>query len=240
MTGPRPILIVDDDPALSATLAEQLTLEAEFTITEANSLAAAERHLTAEGARFDVVLLDLSLPDGDGRDFCARMRRMGLRMPVIILTGSDSENDIVSGLDAGANDYIAKPFRLNELLARIRAQLRGYDNSEDAVFKVGPYLFRPATKQLHDPARSKRIRLTEKEAAILKFLYRAGGRPVPRNVLLNDVWGYNSSVTTHTLETHIYRLRQKIEPNPAEARILVTEAGGYRLEQAAEATAEAG
>jgi DNA-binding response OmpR family regulator len=240
MTGPRPILIVDDDPALLATLAEQLSLDGEFAITEASTLAEAERHLEAEGARFDLVLLDLRLPDGDGRDFCARMRRIGLRMPVIILTGSDSENDIVSGLDAGANDYIAKPFRLNELLARMRAQLRGYDSSEDAVFKVGPYLFRPATKQLHDPARGKRIRLTEKEAAILKFLYRAGGRPVPRNVLLNDVWGYNNNVTTHTLETHIYRLRQKIEPNPAENRILVTEAGGYRLEQSAEATAEAG
>ena len=119
----------------------------------------------------------------------------------------------------------------------MRAQLRGYDSSEDAVFKVGPYLFRPAAKQLHDAARNKRIRLTEKEAAILKFLYRAGGRPVPRNVLLNDVWGYNSNVTTHTLETHIYRLRQKIEPNPAETRILLTEAGGYRLEQTSEAEA---
>lgn len=240
MSGPRPILIVDDDPALLATLAEQLALDGEFAITEAGTLAEADRHLQAEGARFDLVLLDLRLPDGDGRDFCARMRRLGHRMPVIILTGSDSESDIVSGLDAGANDYIAKPFRLNELLARMRAQLRGYDSSEDAVFKVGPYLFRPATKQLHDPARGKRIRLTEKEAAILKFLYRAGGQPVPRTVLLNDVWGYNSNVTTHTLETHIYRLRQKIEPNPAETRILVTETGGYRLEQAAEAPAETG
>ncbi len=252
MTGPRPVLIVDDDPALLATLAEQLALEGEFAIAEAGTLepvgyrreyrgrvtlAEADAKLGTEGARFDLVLLDIRLPDGDGRDFCARMRRLGLRMPVIMLTGSDSESDIVSGLDAGANDYIAKPFRLNELLARMRAQLRGYDSSEDAVFKVGPYLFRPAAKQLHDAARNKRIRLTEKEAAILKFLYRAGGRPVPRNVLLNDVWGYNSNVTTHTLETHIYRLRQKIEPNPAETRILLTEAGGYRLEQTSEAEA---
>ena len=229
MTGPRPVLIVDDDPALLATLSEQLALEGEFSIGEAGSLAAADALLTAEGARYDLILLDIRLPDGDGREFCARMRRQGLRMPVIMLTGSDSESDIVSGLDAGANDYIAKPFRLNELLARMRAQLRGYDSSEDAVFKVGPYLFRPSAKQLHDPARNKRVRLTEKEAAILKFLYRAGGRPVPRNVLLNDVWGYNSNVTTHTLETHIYRLRQKIEPDPSNARLLVTESGGYRL-----------
>ncbi len=232
MTGPRPVLIVDDDPALLATLMEQLALEGEFAPANAATLAEADARLKAEGARFDLVLLDIRLPDGDGREFCTRMRRAGLRMPVMMLTASDSEADIVSGLDAGANDYIAKPFRLNELLARIRAQLRGYDSSEDAVFRVGPYLFRPSAKQLHDPSRGKRIRLTEKEAAILKFLYRAGGRPVPRHVLLNDVWGYNSSVTTHTLETHIYRLRQKIEPNPSEARLLLTETGGYRLDQA--------
>jgi DNA-binding response OmpR family regulator len=231
MPGPRPVLIVDDDAGLSATLAEQLSLDGEFAPVEAASLAEAEARLTADGARFDLVLLDIRLPDGDGREYCARLRRNGFRMPVVMLTGADSEADVVSGLDAGANDFIVKPFRLNELLARIRAQLRGYDSSEDAVFKVGPYLFRPSAKQLHDQAKGRRIRLTEKEAAILKFLYRAGGRPVPRTVLLNDVWGYNSNVTTHTLETHIYRLRQKIEPNPAETRLLLTEAGGYRLEQ---------
>ena len=111
----------------------------------------------------------------------------------------------------------------------MRAQLRVFDNSEDAVFTVGPYLFRPAAKLLLEPARGRKVRLTDKECGILKFLYRAGGRPVPRQALLNEVWGYNSAVTTHTLETHIYRLRQKIEPDPANARLVVTESGGYRL-----------
>ncbi len=233
MAGPRPVLIVEDDAALAATLSDQLALDAEFEPVIAGRLSEAEALLATPGAHFDLVLLDLTLPDGDGRDFCVRARRGGLRMPIIMLTGSDGEADIVSGLDAGANDYIAKPFRLAELLARIRVQLRVYDSSEDAIFQVGPYLFRPAAKQMHDPASGKRLRLTEKEAAILKFLYRAGGKPVPRQILLNEVWGYNSNVTTHTLETHIYRLRQKIEPNPAETRILVTETGGYRLELAA-------
>lgn len=230
MAGPRPVLIVEDDVALAGTLTDQLALENEFEPVAAGTLAEADALLKASGARFDLILLDLTLPDGDGREFCTLLRRGGFRMPVIMLTGSDGEQDIVSGLDAGANDYIAKPFRLAELLARIRAQLRVYDSSEDAIFQIGPYLFRPAAKQLHDQAAGKRLRLTEKEAAILKFLYRAGGKPVPRQVLLNEVWGYNSNVTTHTLETHIYRLRQKIEPNPAETRILVTESGGYRLE----------
>ena len=230
MTGERPILIVDDDAALRDMLAEQLAVDGEFTAAGAATASEAEAKINAREARYDALILDVGLPDGDGRDLCARLRRNGIKVPIIMLTGSDEEADVVRGLDSGANDYIAKPFRLAELLARLRAQLRIFENSEDAVFTIGPYTFRPAAKLLQDPAKNRRIRLTEKEAAILKFLYRAGSRPVPRQVLLNEVWGYNSAVTTHTLETHIYRLRQKIEPDPANARLLVTEGGGYRLD----------
>jgi len=230
MAGERPILIVDDDRDLRATLAEQLSVDGEFSAVEAESAADAEARLAAGGTRFDAVILDVGLPDGDGRDLCAKLRRTGLKVPIIILTGSDEESDVVRGLEAGANDYIAKPFRLAELLARLRAQLRTFENSEDAVFSIGPYTFRPSAKLLVEPVKNRRIRLTEKESAILKFLYRAGMRPVARQVLLNEVWGYNSAVTTHTLETHIYRLRQKIEPDPSNARLLVTEGGGYRLD----------
>lgn len=229
MAGERPILIVDDDRALRATLVEQLAVEGEFSAVEAATLAEAETSLGSKDARFDAIILDVRLPDGDGRDFCSRLRRQGLKVPIIMLTGSDEEADVVRGLDSGANDYVAKPFRLAELLARLRAQLRIFENSEDAVFAIGPYTFRPAAKLLQEPGRSRRIRLTEKETAILKFLYRSGSRPVARQVLLNEVWGYNAAVTTHTLETHIYRLRQKIEPDPSRARLLITEGGGYRL-----------
>jgi DNA-binding response OmpR family regulator len=227
---PRPILIVEDDAALRATLAEQIMLGGEFRIVEAETAADAAAKLGEDGARYDAILLDVGLPDGDGREFCAKLRRDGKRMPVIMLTGADAEQDVVRGLDAGANDYVAKPFRLGELLARVRAQLRVFDNSEDAVFTIGPYMFRPSAKLLLEPARNRKIRLTDKESNILKFLYRAAGRPVPRQVLLNEVWGYSSSVTTHTLETHIYRLRQKIEPDPSDARLLLTAAGGYLLD----------
>jgi DNA-binding response OmpR family regulator len=236
MAGPRPLLIVDDDDALRATLAEQLSLDGEFAPSEAATAAEAERLLTAPAARYDAVLLDIGLPDGDGRELCTRLRRQGLKIPVIMLTGADAEQDVVRGLDAGANDYIAKPFRLNELLARLRAQLRVFDNSEDAVFLIGPYTFRPSAKLLMEAARNRKIRLTEKECAILKYLYRAGGLPVARQILLNEVWGYNSAVTTHTLETHIYRLRQKIEPDPTNSRLLLTEGGGYKLDPTAGAT----
>jgi DNA-binding response OmpR family regulator len=233
MTGPRPILVVDDDEALRESLCEQLSHDGEFVPMQAGSMAEALASLAAEDARFDAIILDIGLPDGDGRDLCARLRKQGVRMPILMLTGADGEQDIVRGLDSGANDYIAKPFRVSELTARLRAQLRVFDNSEDAVFTVGPYTFRPSAKLLMDAARNRKIRLTEKEAAILKYLYRANGRPVGRQILLNEVWGYNSAVTTHTLETHIYRLRQKIEPDPTQARLLLTEGGGYRLDSMA-------
>jgi DNA-binding response OmpR family regulator len=238
MAGPRPILVVDDDAALRESLCEQLSHDGEFAPEQAGSAADALARLAREGARYDAVILDIGLPDGDGRDLCARLRRQGQRMPILMLTGADAEQDVVRGLDSGANDYIAKPFRVSELTARLRAQLRVFDNSEDAVFAVGPYTFRPSAKLLLDAARNRKIRLTEKEAAILKYLYRAGGRPVGRQILLNEVWGYNSAVTTHTLETHIYRLRQKIEPDPAQVKLLLTEGGGYRLDAQAGRSAQ--
>jgi DNA-binding response OmpR family regulator len=145
-----------------------------------------------------------------------------------MLTGHDSDSDAILGLESGANDYVTKPFKFAVLLARIRAQLRQHEQSEDAVFQLGPYTFKPAQKMLLDE-RERKIRLTEKETNILKYLYRAQAVVVARDVLLHEVWGYNAGVTTHTLETHIYRLRQKIEPDPSNARLLVTESGGYRL-----------
>jgi DNA-binding response OmpR family regulator len=156
------------------------------------------------------------------------MRKQGVKSPILMLTGHTTDSDTILGLDAGANDYVSKPFKFPVLLARIRAQLRQHEQSEDAVFTIGPYTFKPAAKMLLDDD-EKKIRLTEKETNILKFLYRANDAVVARDVLLHEVWGYNAGVTTHTLETHIYRLRQKIEPDPSNARLLVTESGGYRL-----------
>jgi len=230
MSGPRPILIVDDDAALRAMLAEQLAVDGEFVALSAGTLEQAAIVFNSPQTRVDAVILDIALPDGDGRSFCESLRRAGLKLPVIMLTGADNEADVVSGLASGANDYVAKPFRIGELLARLRAQLRSFEATEDAVFNLGPYVFRPGAKLLFDPSRNRRIRLTEKEAAILKYLYRSGSQPVPRQTLLNEVWGYSAGVTTHTLETHVYRLRQKMEPDPSKASLLLTEDGGYRLD----------
>ena len=228
MPNRRPILIVEDDETLRNMLTEYLDETGEFIVTTAADIEAADKVLANEDAHFDAVILDIRLPDGDGRDYCARLRRQGHSMPIVMLTGAIEETDVVRGLDSGAGDYIAKPFRASELLARLRAQLRAFDHSEQVVFPVGPYTFRPAKKLLHDTAKNKRIRLTDKETAVLKYLYRSEAA-VNRQILMHEVWGYNSAVTTHTLETHIYRLRQKIEADPSNPALLVTEGGGYRL-----------
>jgi DNA-binding response OmpR family regulator len=226
MAQTRTILIVDDDEDLRGALAEQIDLEDDFKTVQART--GGEGVATAKAVRPDLILLDVDLPDMDGRDACRQMREDGVLAPVIMLTGAATDDDTVRGLDAGADDYVTKPFRFAVLLARIRAQLRSHEQSEHAVFRIGPYEFRPAQKLLIDE-KQKKIRLTEKEANILKYLYRAGEKPVSREELLTQVWGYNAGVTTHTLETHIYRLRQKIEPEAGAARLLLTDAGGYRL-----------
>lgn len=226
MSNLKKILLIDDDDDLREALADQLVLTEEFDVFE--GVNGAEGVTRAKEQLYDLVILDVGLPDMDGREVCRLLRKTGIRCPVIMLTGHDSDSDTILGLDAGANDYITKPFKFPVLLARIRAQLRQHEQSEDAVFTIGPYTFRPSIKMLTDEA-GKKVRLTEKETNILKFLYRANDQVVARDVLLHEVWGYNAGVTTHTLETHIYRLRQKIEPDPSNARLLVTESGGYRL-----------
>jgi DNA-binding response OmpR family regulator len=226
MPQPKTILIVDDEPDLRDGLAEQLELQEEFTTLKAGSGESALE--LAQSAKPDLIVLDVNLPDMDGREVCRRLQAAGIRAPVIMLTAAVSDEDAIEGLGAGANAYVTKPLRFGVLLAHIRAQLRSHEQSEDAVFRIGPYEFRPAAKMLIDE-RQRKIRLTEKETSILKYLYRAGEKPVSREELLTEVWGYNAGVTTHTLETHVYRLRQKIEPDATSAKLLITEAGGYRL-----------
>jgi len=226
MSTPKKIIIVDDDDMLRETLREQFSLHDEFEVAETATAGDGIKAVKADHA--DLVILDVNLPDMDGREACKLMRRGGYKGPVIMLTAQASEADTILGLDSGANDYVTKPFRFAVLLARIRAHLRQHEQTEDAVFKVGPYTFKPAAKLLVRED-NRKVRLTEKETAIIKFLLRSGEQIVSRDVLLQDVWGYNAGVTTHTLETHVYRLRQKIERDPSHAEILVTEGGGYKL-----------
>jgi DNA-binding response OmpR family regulator len=228
MNREAPILVIDDDADLREALVDQFNEEEGFSGVGAAS--AGEGFVLADSAKPAAIVLDVSLPDMDGIEACRKLREQGVRAPIILLTGAAREEaDQVNGLDAGANDYVLKPFKFSVLLARIRAHLRSHEASEDAVYRIGPYEFRPGMRVLIDPAQ-KKIRLTDKEASILRYLYRSGEKPVGREELLREVWGYNANVTTHTLETHIYRLRQKIEPDAQSPKLLITETGGYRLQ----------
>jgi DNA-binding response OmpR family regulator len=235
----RPVLVVEDDASQRATLADWLAAGGAFAVDEAASATEAEARLglaapdaaRCDAARYDAVLLDVDLPDGDGCELCARLRRRGLRAPVIMLSGAAGEADVARCLAAGANDYVAKPFRPAELLARLRAQLRTFDAGPDAPLAVDGYDFRPSAGLLVERATGRRVELTDKESALLLRLCRASGAAVARRVLLEEVWGYAAAaVDTHTIETHVYRLRQKIEADPAKPSLLLTVPGGmYRL-----------
>src|ERR1700694_4561260 len=226
MPNTRKILIVDDDDDLRSSLVEQLALHDEF---EAAAVESGTKGVqTAKAGQIDLVIMDVGLPDVDGREAVRILRKNGFKAPIIMLTGHDTDSDTILGLESGANDYVAKPFRFVVVLALIREKMRQHEASEDAVFNIGPYTFRPSSKLLLN-SKGNKVRLTEKETAILRYLYRAGQKPVSREMLLQEVWGYNSGVTTHTLETHIYRLRQKVERDAASPAILVTESGGYKL-----------
>ncbi|PWE18340.1 DNA-binding response regulator [Marinicauda salina] len=227
MATKKTVLIVDDDDELREALAEQFSYDDEFDVLSAAT--AREGMAVAQDQRADVIILDVGLPDMDGREACRLLRKADVTTPIILLTAQSGDADHVLGLRSGANDFLAKPISFVVLLERVNNQLRRHEQSEDAVLQVGPYQFRPAMKLLID-SEGKKVRLTEKETNILKYLYRAGGESISREELLDKVWGYHREANTHTLETHVYRLRQKIEPDPQRARILITESGGYRLQ----------
>ncbi|EJF85216.1 response regulator transcription factor [Candidatus Bartonella washoeensis] len=220
------LLIVENDDDLRAILKEQLQIHKEFKVFQAKT---AKVGITiAQEKNVDLAILGIELPDLNGLKAVKKLRSQGFRAPIIMITNYDTNCDTILDLEVGANDYVIKPFRFAVLLARIRAQLRQYEQNEDAVFYIGPYTFKPRQKLLIDQ-HNNQIRLTEKEAAILKYLYCTSNQIVNRETLLEQIWGYNGNIVTHTLETHIYRLRQKIEKDPSNAKILITDHNGYRL-----------
>ena len=220
------LLIVDDDDYLRATLRQQLSVEGFSEVFEVGVVADLDKALSH--ANPDLILLDIQMPDGNGIDICQRLRRNGFAKPIVMLTAKGAEGDIVLGLEAGANDYIIKPLRFSELIALIQTQLRQFRASDDARFEIGNLSFVPANKILHVIGSDQMQALTEKEATILKFLYRAFPNDVTKDDLLAEVWGFQNGVSTHTLETHIYRLRQKISRLTKKQLVLTIEKG-YRL-----------
>ena len=219
-------MIIDDDDALRLVLRQQFESEGIVDIAEAASVGEIWQTLDSFGP--DMLLLDVQMPDGNGFDVCQRLRDRGFEKPILMLTGQDSETDIIQGLEAGANDYIAKPMRMGELLARMKTHLRQHKLSDDARFEIGLFDFIPAQKTISLRETGANIILTEKETMILKMLTRKAPEPVNKDELLADIWGFQQGLTTHTLETHIYRLRQKLA-RLSDAPVVETAHDGYRL-----------
>jgi len=220
------LLVIDDDPFLRATLKEQFAVEGFHEVFEAENLVEAFQQVDARAP--DLVILDIRLPDGNGIEICRKLRERGFTRPIIMLTGQNAEQDIIASLEAGANDYVTKPMRMGELLARVKSQLWQHRASDTARFSIGGLSFIPANKLLKSADESRKVILTEKESTILKYLYRAHPSCVPKEELLAEVWGFQNGLSTHTVETHIYRLRQKVK-RLTNKNLIITSSLGYSL-----------
>lgn len=221
------LLIVVDDTYLRTSLRQQFVAEGFQNIFDVGSVIGLNAAL--KDANPDLILLDIQMPDGNGVDICKSLRSDGFTKPIVMLTGKNAETDIIEGLEAGANDYVTKPLRMGVLLARIHTQLRQFKLSDEGRFEMADLNFVPANKTIHKMGCGQMQALTEKETTILKFLYRAFPGSATKDELLTEVWGMQNGLTTHTLETHIYRLRQKIG-RLTETPIVITTQNGYRLE----------
>ena len=229
------VLIVEDEDVQRESISRQLKADqnfSDFKIVEVMEAANSQNAEAAiNSAAPNLVLLDCHLKNSElqGEELCEKLRSEGFSRPIIMLTAVNIEpEDEGSSLRKGANDYLRKPFNMGVLMERINKQLVLYEKSEDAEFRIGEFLFKPAKNWLDHPAKG-RTPLTAMETGILKFLYKARGQVVAKPVLLKRVWNYSPKVTTHTLETHIYRLRQKIEVDPKNPALILTSSGGYRL-----------
>jgi two-component system, OmpR family, response regulator MprA len=221
------VLVVDDDPQLRAALGRALELDGYAVSTASNGAQALE---AVSSARPDVMVLDVMMPYVGGLDVCRTLRERRDRLPILVLTARDEVGDRVAGLDAGADDYLTKPFALDELRARLRALLRrttveGED--EAAVLRYEDLVLDPAARTVHRAGRS--VDLTRTEFALLELLLRNAGRPLPRDVIMDRVWGWESEPTSNSLEVFIGYLRRKTEAAD-EPRLIHTVRGvGYVL-----------
>ncbi len=231
-SSPR-VLLVDAEPAACDSVARALP---GFVIHSTGSARRALERLVTE--RFAAAIVDASLPDGDGRDLCAALRRRGLTLPILMLSGLGQEADVVRGLDAGADDYLVKPFRPGELAARMRTRLRQRDHGKDAELPVGGQLFRPGEQTLSQHGRSRPTRLTGTETALLRCLFHAHGRVVSRDELFHHVWRNAANPGSRTVGTHISRLRGKVDLDTARESLLQRDGDGYRLVPAGERPTE--
>jgi len=226
MTSAHRILIVEDEPDIVFGLQEDFVRQG-YDVSVVVDGEEAIRRGTSE--RWDLILLDVMLPGANGFDVCAAIRRAGVQTPVILLTARTREADKEEGLDAGADDYVTKPFSLRELRARVRAQLRRSGRPEERVVRFG------ACELDLDRAELRRngvpVELTAQEFRILRLFVSRPGRVVSRQQLIDSAWDQGIAITDRVVDTHVFNLRRKIELEPSEPRVLLSVRGlGYRFE----------
>jgi DNA-binding response OmpR family regulator len=226
MASSSRILIVENNSLFSSTLCQQLALEGFKNVVEVGLLAKLD--IMFRDVSPDLVLLSTQMPDGNSYDICRKLRNNGFFKSIILLIPKGAEDAIALGLEAGANNYAIKPLRMVELIALIRSQLFQPGAFDGMQLEIGNLSFAPANRMLFDIDSDSMQKLTEKETTILKFLYQAFPSDISKAHLLAEVWGFQNTVSTHTLETHIYRLRQKISLLTDKRLVLTTEKG-YRL-----------
>ena len=220
------ILLINNDKDLGEALVFQLTLVEKYQIIETNDETSALVQINNNFC--ELVIINSQSSALKECSLTKNLRLAGYKKPIIILINRNSNLDNSDDHNYKVDEYMIKPFRYPVLLKSIETQLHKFKKSENTQYNIGNYIFKPNSKIL-ESNEGRSIRLTEKENNILNFLYKNLGNVINRETLLHEVWGYNSKVTTHTLETHIYRLRQKIEDDPSKACFLITEPGGYKL-----------
>lgn len=224
---PTKVLMLVSDVDLLTQLERLNSLQDEFIVEQTED---AQRALAlAIDGGFDLILIDVKFAEIGGHLMCRLLRSKGITFPLIMLSSSDSEADIILGFESGANDFVTGPLNINTFIARLRAHAQQSEKNETADFKFGPYIFHFADNSLVDSRLEKRIHLTAKEAAILRQLCRNKGRLVRRDELLRKVWNWNPTSYTHTVESHIYRLRKKLEPDPHRPVLIRSSSAGYQV-----------
>jgi len=226
-TGQKTILLVEDDPSLALGLVDALEFEGFRVLHAARGTDAIDQ---ARRTPPDCIILDLMLPDLNGYQVCEQLRRGDPRTPILMLTARSQEADKIRGLDAGADDYVTKPFSVGELVARIRAIFRrtARSSSSDQPFTVGEALIDPGTHTLTRGEISEQLSFYEVE--LLKLLFERKGQPVSRDDILRKVWGVDANPTNRTVDNFVVKLRKKIEAEPAQPRHILTVYGlGYKL-----------
>jgi DNA-binding response OmpR family regulator len=225
----RTILLVEDDPSLALGLCDTLEFEG-FRVFHAKTGAEGVEHAREHGP--DCIILDLMLPDMNGYQVCTEIRERDPAVPIIMLTARSQEADKIRGLDSGADDYVTKPFSVNELVARIRAVFRRLDRTSsapgEAGFRIGEVLIDVLGQTVHRGR--EKLPLSFYEVQLLKLLYDRSGQPVSRDEILDKVWGVDANPTNRTVDNFVVKLRKKIEPAADKPRHILTVYGvGYKL-----------